>query len=203
MPIQDLLPKLKGHVPDSIYNQLPGVLKFGIDGPKRLSNFLGQCAHESANFTVFTENLNYSAKGLLSTFPKYFKTQADADAYARKPEKIANRVYANRMGNGSEISGDGYKYRGRGALQTTGKDNYKALGDFLGVDLVNTPDLVATTYPLASAAFFFKSNNLWTICDGGTDVDTITKLTKRVNGGLNGLGHRIKETQKFYKILTT
>lgn len=202
MAFIDTLQKLKGHIPDSILAQLPGLLKFGIDGPKRMSHLLGQCMHESAKFTVFSENLNYSASGLLKIFPKYF-TASQANLYARQPSKIANRVYANRMGNGDEASGDGYKYRGRGALQTTGKSNYTELGKFLGVDLVNNPDLVATVYPVASAAFFFMNNNLWTICDKGVDVNTITQVTKRVNGGTHGLAERIKYTQYIYKILTS
>lgn len=203
MPIQDLIPKLKGKLPDNIYNQLPGILKFGIDGPKRLSHFLGQAYHESGGFRTFTENLNYSAARLLQVFPKYFKTAEIAAQYDRKPEKIGNRVYANRMGNGSELSGEGYKFRGRGVLQTTGKSNYKALSEFLGVDLINTPDLVATDYALASAAFFFNSNGLWTICDQGVDDATIIKVTKRVNGGTIGLLDRINHTEAFYKILTS
>lgn len=194
--------KLKGYIPDSILNQIPSILSFGIDGPKRLSHFLGQCKHETGGFKVFTENLNYSAEGLLKIFSKYFTTES-AKLYARNPEKIANRVYANRMGNGDENSGDGWKYKGRGALQTTGKVNYKALGDFLKVDLLSNPDLVSTTYSLASAAFFFKNNNLWVICDKGIDDITITSVTKRVNGGTHGLEERIKYTKEFYTILTT
>lgn len=200
MPITEIIPKLKGHLPDNIYDQISGILSFGIDGPKRLSNFLGQASHESANFSVFTENLNYSAHGLLTTFSKYFNITTAAQ-YEKQPERIANRVYANRMGNGDEQSGDGYRYRGRGALQTTGKNNYDTLGKFLGVDLITNPELVATEYQLASAAFFFKNNGLWVICDKGIDTDTITQLTKRINGGDNGLSDRIQKTQNFYNIL--
>lgn len=201
--ITDLIPKLQGHIPDNVLAQIPGVLSFGIDGPKRLANFLGQCKHESGSFHYTEENLHYSAAGLLKVFKKYFPSQVIADQYANQPDKIASRVYANRMGNGDEASGEGYKYRGRGYLQITGKVNYKLLKDALGVDLLEHPELVATTYALASAGFFFKNNSLWTICDQGTDTDTITALTKRINGGTNGLQERITYTQEFYKILTT
>ncbi len=194
------LTKLKGYLPENIYNQLHGVQAFGIDGPKRMSHFLGQCKTES-NFTTFVENFNYSANRLMQIFPKYFTTEQSV-AYGNKPEKIANKVYANRMGNGDEQSGDGWKYKGRGALQTTGKNNYKDLGDFLHVDLISNPELVATTYPLASAAFFFKKNNLWTTCDEGVTDEVITKVSKRVNGGTHGLDKRIKYTKEFYNILT-
>ncbi len=197
--------KLKGHIPDSIFAELPIICeKFDIDGPKRLSNLLGQCGHESGGFKVFTENLLYSAERLVVIFKKYFPTIQSTVGYVRNPEKIANRVYADRMGNGPESSGDGYKYRGRGALQTTGKSNYLALGKALGVDLISNPDLVATHYRLSSAAFFFSDNKLWAICDKGTDIDTITRITKRVNGPTaHGLQERIRLTQHFYKILTT
>jgi len=174
--------------------------KFNITNPLRLSHFLSQCAHESANFTALRENLNYSSDRLLKIFPKYFKDRATADAYARKPEKIGARVYANRMGNGNEESGEGYKFRGRGYIQLTGKDNYKQFGVFVGEDLVNTPDLVATKYPLTSAAFFFNKNKLWAICDKGNSVDVVTLVTKRVNGGTHGLQDRI-EKFNFYNSL--
>ena len=175
--------------------------KFNITNPLRLSHFLSQCAHESANFTALRENLNYSADGLLKIFPKYFKDRATAEAYARKPEKIGARVYANRMGNGNEESGEGYKFRGRGYIQLTGKDNYKQFGVFVGEDLVNTPDLVSTKYPLTSAAFFFNKNGLWAICDKGDSVDVVTQVTKRVNGGTHGLDDRIAKFNVFNSLL--
>lgn len=177
------------------------VEKFNITNHLRLSHFLSQCAHESANFTALRENLNYSADGLLKIFPKYFKDRATADAYARKPEKIGARVYANRMGNGNEESGEGYKFRGRGYIQLTGKDNYKQFGVFVGEDLVNTPDLVATKYPLTSAAFFFDKNGLWSICDKGDTLDVVTQVTKRVNGGTHGLDDRIAKFNVFNSLL--
>jgi putative chitinase len=122
-----------------------------------------------------------------------------ADLYAKQPEKIANRVYGSRMGNGDEKSGDGYKFRGRGALQLTGKANYEAFVKFLNLpDLINTPDLVASTYAFESAIFFFDRNKLWSICDQGVTDASILSLTKRINGGTNGLAHRSELTKKYY-----
>ena len=121
--------------------QLPEAIElFQINTPLRLAHFLAQCSHESGDFKLTTENLNYSVKGLMSVFHKYFPNEAIAKQYERQPEKIANKVYASRMGNGSEQSGDGYKFRGRGYIQLTGKDNYKAFGDHIKVDLLTTPD---------------------------------------------------------------
>jgi len=177
------------------------VEKFNITNHLRLAHFLSQCAQESGNFKLLTENLNYSADGLLKIFPKYFKDKATADAYARKPEKIASRVYANRMGNGDEASGEGFKFRGRGYIQLTGKDNYKQFADFIGEDVVANPDLVATKYPLTSAAFFFNKNALWTICDKGDTNDVVTLVTKRVNGGTHGLDDRINKFNTFNTLL--
>jgi putative chitinase len=196
------LDRLKGHIPESIIAQIPEVMeKFNITTPLRLAHFLSQCSHESGGFKVFQENLNYSADGLKKIFPKYFPGNL-AESYARNPEKIASKVYGGRMGNGNESTKEGFKFRGRGALQTTGKENYKRLGDFLGVNLIENPDLVATKYPLASAAFFFNSNKLWSICDRGADDVTVTAVTKRVNGGTIGLSERIKEFKHFYKLLS-
>lgn len=177
------------------------VEKFNITNHLRLAHFLSQCAHESGNFKFLTENLNYSADGLLKIFPKYFKDKATADAYARKPEKIGSRVYANRMGNGDEASGDGFKFRGRGYIQLTGKDNYKQFGAFVGEDLVANPDLVATKYPLTSAAFFFDKNKLWDICDKGDTTEVVTLVTKRVNGGTHGLEDRLSKFNTFNTLL--
>lgn len=177
------------------------VQKFNLNSGLRLSHFLAQCAHESGNFKVLNENLNYSADGLLKIFPKYFKDKATADAYARKPEKIANRVYASRMGNGDEASGDGYKFRGRGFIQLTGKSNYQAFSDFIKEDCVANPDLVATKYPLTSAAFFFDKNKLWDICDKGATPEVVTLVTKRVNGGTHGLDDRLNKFNTFNSIL--
>lgn len=195
------LDKLKGHIPDSVLLQIPEVIsKFNCNTPLRLSHFLAQCGHESGNFRAVSENLNYSDKGLLTTFKKYFTPEL-AKQYARQPEKIASRVYASRMGNGDESSKEGWKFRGRGYIQLTGKSNYTKFTQFIGEDCIANPDLVATKYPLASAAFFFDSNKLWSICDrGATDAD-VTAVTKRVNGGTIGLADRIKHFKEFYSLL--
>lgn len=167
--------------------------------PERAAHFFAQTAHESGNFKAFSENLNYGAKGLLGIFKKYFPTEAKALEYERKPEKIANLVYASRMGNGDESSGDGYKFRGRGALQLTGKDNYKAFSDYMKKpEIMENPDLVATQYSFESAIFFFDKNKLWDICDKGVSKDTILSLTKRINGGTHGLEDREEKTFKYY-----
>ena len=197
-----MIDKLNGKLPQAVLNELPLVMeKFGISNPTRLAHFLSQVAHESGNFKFVNENLNYGAKGLLGIFKKYFPTEALAKAYERKPEKIANKVYASRMGNGDEASGEGYKFRGRGYIQLTGKDNYKAFSDFIGEDCVANPDLVATKYPLTSAAFFFHKNKLWDICDKGHSHDVVTAVTKRVNGGTIGLEDRIKHFEEYNHLL--
>jgi len=195
------LANLKGHIPDSVIAQIPDTAaKFGITTPLRLAHILGQCSHESAGFKVLSENLNYSADGLKKIFGKYFPGNLN-ESYARQPQKIANRVYASRMGNGNEASGDGFKYKGRGAAQLTGRDNYAAFDKFVDDDIMANPDLVATKYSLMSAAWFFWKNNLWALCDRGIDGPSITAVTKRVNGGTHGLSHRIEETIKFYNLL--
>ena len=175
--------------------------KFQINTPLRLAHFLAQCSHESGNFTILRENLNYSVKGLMSVFHKYFPNEGIAKQYERQPEKIANKVYANRMGNGSEESGEGYKFRGRGFIQLTGKDNYKAFGDYIKEDLLHEPDLVATKYPLTSAGFFFQKNNLWAICDKGATIDVVTMVSKRVNGGTIGLEDRISKFKLYSSLI--
>ena len=195
------LEKLKGHVPDAVIAQIPDTAaKFNITTNLRLAHFLAQCGHESGGFKAINENLNYGAKGLLGVFPKYFNA-ASAAQYERKPEMIASKVYANRMGNGDEASKEGWKFRGRGYIQLTGKSTYTNFTKFIGEDCVANPDLVATKYPLASAAFFFNSNNLWAICDKGADDATVTAVTKRVNGGTIGLADRIKHFKEFYSAL--
>ena len=195
------LSKLKGHVPDAVINQIPSIVeKFNCNTPLRLSHFLAQCGHESGNFKAVSENLNYSAKGLLGTFGKYFTPEL-AKQYAKKPEMIASRVYANRMDNGNEASKEGWKFRGRGYLQCTGKSNYKLLSEEFGVDFLSNPDLVATDYPLASAGWFFNRNKLWSICDKGSSREVVTKVTERVNGGQLGLEDRIKHFNEYYNLL--
>jgi len=196
------LESLKGHVPDNIIAQLPDTMaKFELNTPLRLAHFLAQAGHESGGFKVLNENLNYGAKGLRSIFGKYFPTDAKALEYERKPEKIANLVYGGRMGNGPESSGEGYKFRGRGCIQLTGKDNYAAFSKAINEDCVANPDLVATKYPLASAAWFFHKNGLHKIADEGATVDTVTKITKRVNGGTIGNDDRIKHFNEYYSLL--
>jgi putative chitinase len=196
------LSRLKGHVPDTVIAQIPEVMqKFAVNTPLRLAHFLAQCGHESGGFKLTQENLNYSAKGLMGIFKKYFPTQALADQYARKPEKIANRVYGGRMGNGPEASGEGYKFRGRGYIQLTGKQNYTAFDASVPESIVDNPDLVATKYPLASAAWFWSKNGLNAIADQGSSVETVTKATKRVNGGTIGLADRIKHFKEYHALL--
>ena len=197
------LDNLKGHIPQAVIDQIPDTAsKFGITNTLRLAHFLAQCGHESGGFKAVRENLNYSAKGLLGIFRKYFTNVNLAMQYERKPEKIANRVYASRMGNGNEASGDGFKFRGRGYIQLTGKDNYSLFDATVPESILQDPELVATKYPLASAGFFFKRNNLWAICDRGADLATVTAVTKRVNGGTIGLQDRIKHFNEYYKLLS-
>ena len=192
---------LAGKIPDAVLAQIPAAAaEFKIKSNLRLAHFLAQCALESAGFTATVENLNYSAQRLLQIFPKYFKN-VDVNAYARNPQKIGSRVYANRMGNGDEASGDGFRYRGRGYIQLTGKNNYTSFTGFVGEDCVANPDLVATKYPLASAAFFFNSNKIWTLCDQGANDATVTKVTKAVNGGTHGLAERQQNFRKFWQAL--
>jgi putative chitinase len=196
------LEKLKGHIPDSVIAQIPDTAKkFNITTPLRLAHFLAQCGHESGGFKFVNENLNYSASGLTGTFKKYFPTLESAKPYERKPDKIASKVYGGRMGNGPESTGEGFKFRGRGYIQLTGKDNYTNFAKFIGEDTVINPDLVATKYPLASAAFFFNSNKLWSICDQGATDAVVTSVTKRVNGGTIGLADRIKHFKEYYSLL--
>jgi putative chitinase len=195
------LENLKGHIPDTVIAQIPDAAKkFNISNPLRLAHFLAQCGHESAGFKAIQENLNYSADGLKKIFPKYFPGNL-AEGYARNPEKIASKVYGGRMGNGDETTKEGFKFRGRGYIQLTGKDNYTKFAKFIGEDTVGNPDLVATKYPLASAAFFFDSNKLWDICDKGSDDATVTAVTKRVNGGTIGLADRIKHFKEYFGLL--
>jgi putative chitinase len=195
------LEKLKGHVPDAVIAQIPEIVeRFNCNTSLRLAHFLAQCGHESGGFKAVSENLNYSAKGLLGVFPKYFNS-ATAAQYERKPEMIASRVYGGRMGNGDESTKEGFKFRGRGYIQLTGKSNYTNFAKFIGEDTVANPDLVATKYPLASAAFFFDSNKLWSICDKGADDATVTVVTKRVNGGTIGLSDRLAHFKEYYNLL--
>lgn len=196
------LEKLRGHIPDAVIAQIPDTAsKFNINTPLRLAHFLAQCGHESGGFKVTSENLNYSAKGLMGIFKKYFPTQALAEAYQRQPQKIANKVYASRMDNGSEASGDGYKFRGRGYIQLTGRANYTAFGKAINEDIANNPDVVSGKYALLSAAWFWSKNGLNTLADGGASDQVVTSITKRVNGGTIGLPDRIKHFKEYYHLL--
>lgn len=193
---------LKGHIPDSVIAMIPEVAsKFEINTPLRLAHFLAQCGHESGGFKLTQENLNYSAKGLNGIFKKYFPTLDSAVPYERKPEKIANKVYGGRMGNGLEASGEGWKFHGRGFIQLTGKENYTAFTKSIGEDCIANPDLVASKYALASAAWFFNKNGLHKMADGGSGDDTIKAITKRVNGGYIGIEDRIKHFKEYYHLL--
>ena len=180
----------------------PGTYKAARDFFKLSNNqaahFFGQCAHESGGFKVFSENLNYSDKGLNGIFKKYFPTIASTAGYARKPDKIANKVYANRMGNGPEASGDGWKWRGRGPIQLTGKANYTAFAaDVRRPDVLTNPDLVVGELAFESALWFFRKNGLLAIADKGVTDAIITQITKRVNGGTHGLDDRLKKTKQY------
>ena len=202
MSLKKLQEKI-GATPDGSFgpNTLKKAMEFFKMTPERAAHFFAQTAHETGEFKSFSENLNYSAQGLQGTFGKYFPGNLE-ESYARQPEKIANRVYADRMGNGNESSGEGWKFRGRGALQLTGKSNYKAFSDYLKKpEVMETPDLVATDFAFESAMFFFDRNKLWSICDQGVTDASILSLTKKINGGTNGLDHRSQLTKKYYKWL--
>ena len=171
--------------------------EFGISSAREQAMLLAQCGHESGGFSVVQENLNYKAEGLGRIFPKYFR-DVDPNDYAHNPEKIANRVYANRMGNDDEDSGDGYRYRGRGLIQLTGKDNYNACGAALKIDLHSDPDYLETAEGAArSAAWFWSHNGL----NRFADADDIVGCTKRVNGGTIGLEERTKFYQAAKSVL--
>jgi len=200
------LENLQACLPDAKVSNLEKFLEgfnetfehFEINTPESMAMFLAQTAHESGNFSATEENLNYSAKGLTGTFKRYFPSETDATPYARKPEKIANRVYGARMGNGAESSGEGYKYRGRGVIQLTGKDNYNNCGKALGLDLLAEPDQVAKN-PVAvlSAGWFWNTRKLNTWAEKG-DVLTVTK---KINGGTIGLKDRKKHYQHIVEVL--
>lgn len=204
------LNKLKGYIPDNVINELSGIIEKYKLNKIQVAHFLSQCSHESGNFKVVRENLNYSTNRMLEIFKYDFDINKDgvlsisekkkADLLKGSPEKIANFVYSNQNGNGDESSGDGWKYRGRGYIQLTGRSNYEAFDKVVEDDIISNPDLVATKYPLESAAFFFEKNKLWNICVSDT-TDTIKKLTKRINGGYNGLNDRIKKFNEIYNLL--
>jgi putative chitinase len=197
------LERLRGHIPDAVIAQIPDTAsKFAINTPLRLAHFLAQCGHESGGFRATQENLNYSAKGLTGTFKKYFPTEAAATPYAKNPVKIASKVYGGRMGNGPEPTQEGYKFRGRGYIQLTGKENYTSFGKSINEDICSNPDKVASSYALLSAAWFFSKNGLHKMADEGSSDAVVTKITKRVNGGTIGLADRIKHFKEYYKLLS-
>lgn len=167
---------------------VPAMLLEGIDTPMRIAHFLAQVLHESGRLSVVQENLNYSAERLLRVFPRHFRDIEQARAYAHQPERIANRVYGGRMGNGNEASGDGYRYRGRGFIQLTGKHNYQGFADWSEEDVVANPDLVSGELAALSAVYFWTTRKL----NAMADVDDLTAITRRVNGGLNGLEDRVQ-----------
>lgn len=187
--LQQIVPKAKvsdlERILSALNHQLP---KFNIDTPLRQAHFIAQIAHESGSFRYTSENLNYSAKALQAVFGKYFKTDEDAEQYARKPEEIANVVYANRMGNGDTQCGDGWRYRGRGLIQLTGKENYSQCSQFLGKDLVEQPELVSDEpdTSVAAACWYWLQRRL----NDYADADDVKGLTKRINGGYHGLDDR-------------
>lgn len=204
--------KLSDFVPQNVLNQVPDIItKFNINNPLRLAHFLSQCAHESGEFKHVEENLNYRMDPLLSVFKHDFDINRDrvisesekakATQLVGHPDKIANFIYANQNGNGSESSGDGYKFRGRGYIQLTGKSNYTAFDKFVDDDIISNPDLVSSKYPLLSAAWFFFTNNLHKIADEGNSEIVVTKITKKINGGIIGLPERIKHFNTYYNEL--
>lgn len=193
--------KLRRILPEQVYDELLDVsTKYQICTPLRLAHFLSQCAHESTHFTRTTENLNYSAERLVKVFTKYFNYEL-AEEYERKPAKIASHVYANRMGNGSEESHDGWKYRGRGYIQLTGRSNYEAFDLVITESIIANPDLVATKYPLLSAAWFWDMKELNRVADDGATLTEVKTITLKINGGLNGLQERHDYFNQFYEAL--
>lgn len=176
--------------------------RFSINTPNRINHFLSQILHETGNLALLKENLNYSAEGLVKTFKKYFPTIESTVGYAKNQAKIANKVYSGRMGNGDEASGDGFKFRGRGTLQTTGHDNYKSLSDYTKIDFVKNPELLETLeYAFISAGYYWYKNNLNLIADKGNTDEVITMVRKRVNGGTNGLEDTIAKFRKCEKVI--
>jgi len=195
------LDKLAGHVPEAVLSRIPECAeKFQINSALRLAHFLAQCAHESGGFKITQENLNYSAEGLKRTFPRYFPGNLAA-RYAWQPEKIASRVYGGRMGNGDEASKEGYTFRGRGYMQLTGKENYRAFAQTVEDNIMHEPDLVASKYPLLSAAWFWHARALNASADKGVSDAVVTEVTKKVNGGTMGVEERIKHFKVLYALL--
>lgn len=205
--LSDFLHRLSKSIPNKILSDLnrSSPIWTVTDPPKdaiktalRLAHFLGQCAYESNLFKSQYENLNYSTHRLLHLFPKYFSDADTTQEYAHCEEKIASRIYARRMGNGDEASGDGFRFRGRGYLQLTGRDNYALFSSWIGYNCIDDPDAVANRYSLMSGIFFFHHTNLWPLCEQGIDHDTIATVTQTINGGYHGLKKRMIYVQKFF-----
>lgn len=198
--LQTLCPKTKKEILESYVEPLNETMNaYSISrDSNRVACFLAQLIHESGDFTAVKENLNYSAQGLLTTFPKYFSTPEIAKEYERQPERIANRVYANRMGNDSETSGDGWKYRGRGLIQLTGKENYSKFARSIDKNLDETiAFLESPAGACASAGWFWSTNSLNLLCD----KPDFKELTRKINGGYNGLEHRLELYQAAFNLL--
>lgn len=196
------LQTLRSVIRDAVIMEIPETAKrFNISTKLRLAHFLAQCAHESGLFALVSENLNYDAQGLMRVFPRYFPTRELALQYQWKAELIASRVYGSRMGNGDEATKEGWLYRGRGYIQLTGKNNYRAFDAFVDDNILANPDLVATKYPLMSAAWFFHVNALWSLCDIGATPEAVKRVTLAVNGGYNGLDDRQSKFDMFYRLL--
>jgi putative chitinase len=199
-----MLQKTCGVTPDGAFgpNTARAIAEhYGLN-PNRGAHLLGQAAHESGNFMISEENLNYRAETMCRVWPSRFKSEAEAEPYARNPEKLANKVYADRMGNGSEASGDGYKNRGRGFIQLTGAINIKQFAEHIGRDsLVDDPSPIADELAMDSAIFFFEKNGLFAMADKGVTDSIIKSITKRVNGGYHGLEDRMDKTKKIYRWL--
>ena len=198
--LKKLQERCEGLVADGAFgpNTARGIAKHFDLNPNRAAHLLGQTVHESGSFKYTEENLNYSKEAILRVFGKYFKTEEAAQAVERNPKALADIVYGNRGGN----NGQGFAWRGRGFLQLTHRDNYRAFASDMRLpEIMDNPDLVATDYAMDSAIWYFKRNNLWRLCDEGVSDAVIKKVTKRVNGGYNGLDHRVKETKKIYEWL--
>jgi len=201
--------KLQGHIPDSVLTEIPEVAeKFAINTPLRMAHFLAQVAHESGDFKIKRESLNYSKpERIAAVWPSRFNLDGsngklNAHDFVGNQEKLANTVYANRIGNGDAASGDGFKFRGAGYIQLTGKDNFAAFGKSIGEDVVANPSLVPDKYPLASAAWFWGKNGLNALADAGHNEEAVTKVTKKVNGGVVGLPERLANFNKYFALLT-
>jgi putative chitinase len=201
---------LEGIIPNKVLIELPSVMdKFKINNNLRISHFLSQCEHESGGFSLVVENLNYSAEQLAKTWPKRYSLSSKpphipnalAKKIERNPQMIGNATYSNRMGNGGPETNEGFMYRGRGYIQLTGKNNYISFSKFVEDDVVKIPDLVAKKYPLSSAGWFFHTNNLNLVCDRGSDIKTITSVTRIINGGTTHLEDRISRFYKFWNLL--